>query len=200
MEMKQSGRPKYRRRNYFIKKGLQGKFVIGLSLVVLLGVLLNLALAYFFLDRELAGELYKIHLKISTTSELAWPVLWKIGAVTLPVALIAAVLAAYYFTRRLEPPIRVFVANIRRLANGDFSEKPGPIAVEGLGEALGKAHGGLESRLASFKSGAKALEEAFAKVVAAAGKKDAATELQQAIGEFSRQRIRLGREAARFKL
>lgn len=200
MEMKQSVRPAYRRRNFLIKKGLQGTFVIGLLAAVISGILLNLALVYIFLDRELTGELYKIHLTIHSTSELAWPVLWKMAVVTLPVILIVALGAVYYFTRRLEAPLYSFIGSLRRFAAGDFSGKPESIAIEGLTEALDKAHGGLESRFSSIKGAAKGLEEAFARVKAVAGRKHAEAEFIQAIGEFSRQRSMMRREVRRFNL
>jgi len=64
---------RFRRRNYLINRRLQSRFIAGFSAAVLLGFLANLLVAYFLIDRELSQELYKIHIKIRTTSEIAVP-------------------------------------------------------------------------------------------------------------------------------
>src|SRR3989338_2201003 len=114
---------KFRRRNYFIKKGLQGSFVLSFSLAVLAGLFLNLLAAYFLIDRELAGELYRIHLKIRTTSEVAWPILWRLGAATVAVVLIVAAAIGWLLTKRGETLLRAFVDSVRKAAGGDLTER-----------------------------------------------------------------------------
>jgi len=85
--------PKYRRRSFFIKKRLQGRFIAGFSIAVFLGYFLNLLLVYFLIDRELTSELYRIHLRIRTTSEIAVPILWKLSLIIIPlIIVISAVL------------------------------------------------------------------------------------------------------------
>ncbi len=94
--------PRFRRRHFFTDKALQSRFILGFSLAVFFGILINLLVVYFLIDRELAAELYKIHLKVRTTSEIALPILWRLGAVTIPLILIVAAVIGRYLTRRVE--------------------------------------------------------------------------------------------------
>jgi len=159
---------KFRRRNYFIKKGLQGSFVLSFSLAVLAGLFLNLLAAYFLIDRELAGELYRIHLKIRTTSEVAWPILWRLGAATVAVVLIVAAAIGWLLTKRVETLLRAFVDSVRKAAGGDLTERiekkeglenlPGAFnsVVASLGKDLAVIRGSVESaeRLSNALRGA----------------------------------------------
>src|SRR3990170_6121096 len=118
-----SGYPWYRRRNYFIKKGLQARFVLGFTLLVLSGFVVNLAAVYFLIDRELAAGLYKVHLKVRTTSEIAFPVLWRMGALTVPAVVLSAALVGHYLTRRLEMPLLGLMEAVRKDGEGDFTRR-----------------------------------------------------------------------------
>ncbi|GMR04214.1 MAG: hypothetical protein BMS9Abin23_0105 [Thermodesulfobacteriota bacterium] len=115
--------PRFRRRHYFIKKGLQGKFVFGFSALVIFGFAANLAVVYFLIDRELEAGLYKTHLRVLGTSEIIWPLLWKLGVVTVPVIVIAAAVIGYYLTRRIETPLYNFMDALKKTGEGDFTRR-----------------------------------------------------------------------------
>ncbi|MCC6502208.1 MAG: hypothetical protein IT362_03600 [Deltaproteobacteria bacterium] len=120
--MKSEWLPRYsRRRKFFIKKSLQGRFIAGFTLAVFLGLLANLLVSYFLIDRGLDEELYKIHLKIRTTSGIAVPILVKLGAVTVPSILIVSGAIGFFLTRSIELPLIQFRDAIQSRARGDFS-------------------------------------------------------------------------------
>jgi hypothetical protein len=52
----------YRRRNFFIKKGLQSRYIFSFSFAVVVIFLLHWFMVYYIVDKELALELYKSHI------------------------------------------------------------------------------------------------------------------------------------------
>jgi hypothetical protein len=60
----------YRRRNYFIKKGFQGKFVLTFVLVSAIGGIIAIGVFNLLAYRKLDLMQYKIHIFTETTGQL----------------------------------------------------------------------------------------------------------------------------------
>lgn len=151
----------YKRRNYFIKKGLQSRFMLGFGLAVLLGLAANLAVAYFLIDRELTQELYRIHIKIRTTSEVAVPIIWKLGAITSLSILIISALVGYFLTRKIEVPLHEFSDAIKDMGRADFTKRlPSDIPTV-LPEVYNSAAGSLGAAFGSLRDHAARIDRGF---------------------------------------
>jgi methyl-accepting chemotaxis protein len=149
--MEAKGRVVFRRRKFFINRGLQGKFIAGFSLAVFLGLAANLLVSYFLIDRELNEELYKIHIRIRATSEIAVPILLKLSAITIPSILAVSAVIGFFLTRRIELPLQQFRDAIQDRSRGDFSKDlsknmPGelPAAFNNMSRSLGAAFSSLK--------------------------------------------------------
>lgn len=203
--------PRFRRRNYFIKKGLQMRFVLGLSSAVLLGFFLNLILVYFMIDRELAKHLYGVHLKIRSTSEVAVPVMIKIGIVSIPSIILISAIIGYYLTRRVELPLESFKAAISKASHGNLS--PGALTqrdldqnsskhmTAGLAEAFNDSIGSLEVVFRSLKKSVEKLDKASDKlksVLKNGGVRK--EELAGVLNDVRGARMTIHQEVSRFKV
>src|SRR3989337_3318721 len=98
----------YRRRNYFIKKGLQSKFIFGFSLTVVVGFLVSWAFVYYTIDKRLSEELYRSHIKIETTGEIISGVLLKINLIAVPFLILSAIAVGVFIVRNITGPLRDF--------------------------------------------------------------------------------------------
>ncbi|MFQ5354163.1 MAG: hypothetical protein ACE5DR_04385 [Thermodesulfobacteriota bacterium] len=94
--------PWLRRRRFFIDKALQGRFVAGLAVLVAVGLFIDLVAAYFLIEGRLEERLYKIHLQVSSTSDIIWPVIWKLTALSVPFIILIGFILGYLLTRSLE--------------------------------------------------------------------------------------------------
>lgn len=196
--MNKAPAPAYKRRNYFINKGLQSRFIAGFTLAVFLGFVVNLLFVYFLIDRELTSELYKIHIKIRTTSEIAAPILWKLGAITIPSILIISALVGYYLTRGIELPLLNFKSVVNKTGQGDLTQSlPGDLPGE-LPEAFNAMTGSLEEKFRSLKKSADSLHEKFLMIdrQGPLSKKD----LAGALEDISRARKNAWEQFSRFKV
>ena len=195
--MGRKSRPGFRRRNFFINKRLQGKFIAGFSLTVFLGLAANLLASYFLIDRELNEELYKIHIKIGTTSDIAVPILLKLSAITIPSILAVSALIGFLLTRRIELPLQQFRGVIQSRSRGDFSKglsknMPGelPAAFNGMSRSL-------EAVFGSLKKSASILDKESQRL----GKPEAArAEIESALEAITEARENISLEISKFKV
>jgi len=113
----------YRRRNYFIKKGLQSKFIFGFSLTVVVGFLASWAFVYYTIDKRLAEELYRSHIKIETTGEIISGVLLKINLIAVPLLILSAIAVGVFIVRNVTGPLRNFKEALEDLGRADLTPK-----------------------------------------------------------------------------
>jgi len=98
----------YRRRNYFIKRGLQSRFIFGFSVTVVLGFLASWAFVYYTVDKRLSEALYRSHIKIETTGEIISDVLLKINLIAVPLLILSAIAVGVFIVRNVTGPLRDF--------------------------------------------------------------------------------------------
>ena len=191
----------YRRRKFFVNKGLQSRFVIGFSSAVFVGFLVNLVLVYFLIDRELSEELYKIHLKIRTTSDIAVPVLLKLGAITIPSIVIVSAAIGYFLTRRVEGSLKEFRQVVGQTGRGDLTQRFEGSASTELSGPFNTAVISLERRFGALKKSGLALEDGLGRLNGAIGRDSVSrTEIEDALRGVSEARGRIGRELSGFKV
>ncbi|OGP21078.1 MAG: hypothetical protein A2054_00690 [Deltaproteobacteria bacterium GWA2_55_10] len=149
---------KYRRRNYFINRRLQSGFVAAFSSAVLLGFIANLFIAYFLIDRELSQELYKIHIKIRTTSEIAVPILLKLSAVTVSTILVLSAAIGYLLTRRIELPLLELREAVAGISRGDLTRRLSKKIPGELPAVFNAMSRSLDALFSSIKKSGQVLE------------------------------------------
>lgn len=195
--------PKYRRRTFFIKRRFQGRFIAGFSIAVFLGYFLNLLLVYFLIDRELTSELYRIHLRIRTTSEIAVPILWKLSLIIIPLIIVISAVLGYVLTRRVELPLIKFKQALKKTAEGDFTTSLVEDKITGgLAETFNRMAASLAGSFRSVKDSVERLDEAHALLEreASGGGLRGRAELKRALDGVSEARIRTERDLDRFKV
>ncbi len=175
---------RFRRRKFFIDKGLQSRFIIGFSAAVLAGFIINLALAYFLIDRELAERLYTVHVRVRSTGEIAGPVLWKLGAITVPLILAVSAAVGYLLTRRIEVPLASFRKSVAEVSEGDFTHRLKADGPGRLPEAFNRMTGSLDSSFTSVKRSVDVLDNSI-KELASTARAAASREGEEGSGSLS---------------
>ncbi len=197
--------PRFRRRHFFTDKALQSRFILGFSLAVFFGIFINLLAVYFLIDRELAAELYKIHLKVRTTSEIALPILWKLGVVTIPLILIVAAVIGHFLTRRVEEPLLPFLEALKRIGEGDLTGRLDPLGSSRLQDVFGVFNNTVDAVgkwFGSVRGSAAGLEQSLGELEALASRTEgvAGPEFVRAIDDLSARSAEAWEEVSRFKI
>jgi methyl-accepting chemotaxis protein len=195
--MDKTGRTRIWRRNFFINKGLQGRFIAGFTLAVLLGLTANLLVSYFLIDRELNEELYKIHIKIRTTSEIAVPILIKLSVITIPAILAVSAAVGFFLTRRIELPLLEFREAVQSRARGDFSKDLSINMPGELPTAFNSMSRSLEAVFNSLKKSATILDKESQRL---AKPEAARAELKSALEAITEARKSISLEISKFKV
>jgi methyl-accepting chemotaxis protein len=74
-------------------------------------------------DKELAVELYKSHIKIRTTGEIIRPILIRLNIIVLPFIIAIASIAVILLTRVIEIPLGDFKEVVRDFEGGSFGRR-----------------------------------------------------------------------------
>lgn len=195
--MEKKGRPYFRRRSFFINSGLQGRFTAGFTLAVFLGLAVNLLVSYFLIDRVLNEELYKIHIKIRTTSEVAVPILLKLSALTVPSILAVSAAVGFFLTRRIELPLQQFRVLMHDRSRGDFSTDLSENMPGELPAAFNSMSRSLEAAFRSLKKSASSLDKESRRLT---GPEAARAEIKDALEAITEARERVSLVISKFKV
>ncbi|MFQ5329458.1 MAG: hypothetical protein ACE5D4_05650 [Thermodesulfobacteriota bacterium] len=154
------------RRRFFINKGLQSRFILIFALIVVVAFLLNWQLVYYMVDKELAVELYKSHIKIRTTGEIIKPVLIKMNMVLIPLLAVVTASAVMLLTRAIELPIAGFRDAVVSFGEGRLDtrftgEAPGDLAAgfNALAERYEGSFVKIEEEISALEDVAARLED-----------------------------------------
>ncbi|MBI5049261.1 MAG: methyl-accepting chemotaxis protein [Deltaproteobacteria bacterium] len=113
----------FRRRNYFIKKGLQSRFIFGFSLSVVAGFLINWFLVYYLVDKGLAEALYRSHIKIGATGEVIGDILLKVNIIAVPLLIISVIIVGLFIVNKVTIPLTGFKEALEDFERGDMTLK-----------------------------------------------------------------------------
>ncbi len=188
---------RWRRRNYFVDRRLQSRFAAAFAATVLLGLLLNLLAAYFLIDRELGQGLYKIHIKIRTTSEIAVPVLLKLGAATISAVLAASAVIGYFVLRRIEVPLLELREAVKGASRGELARRVSNDMPGGLADAFNSMTLSLAALFGSLKKSGQTIERE-SRVLE--GSVRDANKLAAALEGITRERKRISHEISKLKV
>ncbi len=110
----------YKRKNYFIKKEFQFKFIIKFCLVLLAGIVFSTVLVFLFSQGTLTSSFDNSRLIIKSTGDAIMPTLIITNLVTLGIIVLAAIGVTLFVSHRIAGPMYRFEQDIKRIAKGDL--------------------------------------------------------------------------------
>lgn len=115
------GKQQHKRKNYFIKKEFQFKFIIKFSLIIFAGTILSTGLVFLFSQESLTSSFENSRLVIKNTGYAIMPAVIITNLITLGVITLAAIGVTLFVSHRIAGPIFRFEQDIKRVAKGDLS-------------------------------------------------------------------------------
>lgn len=153
--------PKFRRRNFFIKKRFQANFILCFVLIVLTSALVYGVALYSILNKRFEEALYSPHLMLKSTAEILTPSLIYINLLIFLVLILISVVVILFISRRILDPLNRLKIDANRVEKGTLfieeSPKTRHLAVE-AGEAFIKAIKDIRERVRMLKNSANSLE------------------------------------------
>ena len=110
-----------RRKNYFINKDFQSRFILRFVLTTTLWAVAAIALFAYFAKKRLQDALYTTHLKVSSPGELLLSSAVSAHAVALVLFVVLLAYAIYALSKKLSVPLYILKKDIARIAGGDLA-------------------------------------------------------------------------------
>ncbi len=114
---------KYKRRQYFIKKGFQIRFIIKFCLILIGGVLLSTSLLYFFSQDTLTSTFQDSKLIVQSTAMSILPAIIYTNLITLSCISLATIIITLFVSHKIAGPLYRVEAGMSELGKGDLSHR-----------------------------------------------------------------------------
>jgi len=113
----------YKRKNYFIKKDFQAKFILKFCLLLLAGVALSAGLLFLFSQDTLTSSFQQSRLVIENTSWAILPAVLYTGLITLALLTIATIFVTLFISHKIAGPMFRFEKELKDIGQGDLTKK-----------------------------------------------------------------------------
>ena len=114
-------RPSYQRRNYYIDKDFQTKFIIKFCSLIALGSVFTVALIYWLARHSTTVGIANGRVAVHTTAEYLLPLLLQTVFVELVIVSIAAIVMTLLVSHKIAGPLYRFKVMLGKLSEGDVS-------------------------------------------------------------------------------
>ena len=110
-----------RRKNYFIKREFQTKFILKFCALVALTALISAIVVYLFLSRSVTTVFENSKIVIKPSTEFVMPGLILSSLVSILLVSLATIVTVLFISHRIAGPLYKLENSLERMAEGDLS-------------------------------------------------------------------------------
>lgn len=169
-----------RRRNYYIKKEFQAKFIMKFCGLVILGAAISGAVIYFMSSSTVTTVFENSRLTIKSTSEYILPSVLISSAIMIMLIGLATIAVTLFTSHKIAGPLYSIEKDIEELASGNLNIRfnlRGNDEIKALAEKLDNLTNSLKSKVKDIKDASLSLEEDV---------KDAPPELKKSVSRLKK--------------
>ncbi|MCG6880458.1 MAG: hypothetical protein LJE96_15090 [Deltaproteobacteria bacterium] len=115
--------PKPKRRQYFIKKDYQFKFILKFCLIVLAGSILSTGITFLLAQGTLTSSFEQGRLVIRNTADAILPTVIMTNVITLVVIAFATVVVVLFISHKIAGPLFRFEQDLEEIGRGNLKKK-----------------------------------------------------------------------------
>ena len=112
-----------RRRNYYVDKEFQKKFIIKFCLLVILGTVISGVLIYLMSQGTVTTVFENSRLKIKSTADFILPAVLGSSLIVIILVGLAAIFVTLYASHKISGPLYRIAKDLERVIAGDFKVK-----------------------------------------------------------------------------
>ncbi len=113
----------YKRKNYFIKKDFQARFILKFCLLLLTGVVISTGLLFLFSQGTLTSSFQHSRLVIENTALAILPSVVYTGLITLGLLTVATIFVTLFISHKIAGPMFRFEKDLKEIGQGDLTKK-----------------------------------------------------------------------------
>jgi len=152
----------YKRRNYFIDKEFQTKFILKFCFIIALGGLLTIGILYLLAMQSTTVSVVNSRVVVRTTADFILPLLIQTVVVVMVIVSLATVLVTLFVSHKIAGPLYRFKKVIETLAEGDFSSDfrlRKPDQLQGVADAFNGMIAKVRSEINALKVNFNSLKD-----------------------------------------
>lgn len=157
-----------RRRNYFIDKNFQTKFIIRFCLLIMLASLMTGALIYYFNMQTTTVAFENLKVVVKSTADFILPIMFQVIIIVTVIVGLATIAVTLFTSHKIAGPLYKLKMELGKMKEGDFSS---PIRIrakdqlqkvvsefDGMRSNINKSMGTLKEAWSSIKAELSLLE------------------------------------------
>jgi len=109
------------RRNYFINRKFQARFIMRFLGVVMLGSAMSGYLMYMMINKDAEEVFYTTHIKLSSTGQVLLPTVLKINFGVIALVLLAVAIITLFITHKVAGPLLRLGVSTEKIGSCDFT-------------------------------------------------------------------------------
>lgn len=110
-----------RRRNYFIEKSFQTRFILKFCMLVLIGGLLTIGILYFLAMRSTTVSIVNSSVVVKSTADFLLPILIQTVLVVMVLLSIATIIVTLFVSHKIAGPLYRLKKAMHDFGEGDFN-------------------------------------------------------------------------------
>ena len=110
-----------RRRQVYVKKEFQFRFILKFCLILLAGVIISTGLLFFFSQDTLTSSFSHSRLVIRSTAEAMLPAIITTNLISLALIIITTIIVTLYISHKIAGPIFRLENELQRIGQGDLT-------------------------------------------------------------------------------
>jgi len=110
-----------RRRQLYVKKEFQFRFILKFCLILLAGVIISTGLLFFFSQDTLTSSFSHSRLVIRSTAEAMLPAIITTNLISLALIIVTTIIVTLYISHKIAGPIFRLENELQRIGRGDLT-------------------------------------------------------------------------------
>jgi len=144
------------RKNYFIEKKFQSKFILQFCILAVLGLAVSAAALFIYLQSKgtVTTAFVNSRLSIITTADYILPIVIAVSIVTMILISIATAITVMYLSHRIAGPLFNISRSLKTIGEGDLSLKiklRSTDEIKRMAEAINAATEGIRTKFLDVK-------------------------------------------------
>ena len=111
-----------KRRQYFIQKDFQSKFILKFCMILLIGIIISIGLLFLFSKNSLTSSFDQSRLVIQNTADAILPGVFLSHLIALVIIILLTIVITLLISHKLAGPLFRFQKELNEIGNGDLSK------------------------------------------------------------------------------
>lgn len=143
-----------KRRQYFVQKDFQSKFILKFCLILLIGIIISTGILYLFSENTLTSSFEQSRLVIKDTSSAILPNVFLSHLITFVIIALLTIAVTLLVSHKLAGPLFRFQKELKEIGNGDLSK---PVKIrkkdqfEAVADSLNQMRANLQIKILDIK-------------------------------------------------